>query len=327
MTEFDENVDVYGTSGADPFIRRNLRVSLDRGGKINVFNHNGSRVIEIDGEKGKLEIFQSDNPGDYAILRMNGGDGIIGLGGHGKDGTLNIYNKSSVSTIFINSGKASITLSDPSGRESILLDGTTGDLFLHDQEGKRSFALTSNTGGYAGMWIGGNAAPSEGPKAGKVFLRDSAGNDSIVLDGDSGDIVLNNADCAEEFDIINQNQVGPGTVLVIENEEKLRECNLAYDRRVAGVISGGGNYKPGILLGKKGFQDGRKPVALMGKVYCKVDANFAPINVGDMLTTSSTRGHAMKALDPALSFGAVLGKALQSLKKGKGLIPILITLH
>ena len=64
----------------------------------------------------------------------------------------------------------------------------------------------------------------------------------------------------------------------------------------------------------------------MGKVCCKADAQFGPIEVGDLLTTSPTPGHAMKASDPAKAFGAVIGKALGSLKAGTGLIPIIVAL-
>jgi hypothetical protein len=56
-----------------------------------------------------------------------------------------------------------------------------------------------------------------------------------------------------------------------------------------------------------------RPIALMGKVLCKVDATQAPINVGDLLTTSPTAGHAMKADNPEKAFGTVIGKALSSL--------------
>jgi hypothetical protein len=58
-----------------------------------------------------------------------------------------------------------------------------------------------------------------------------------------------------------------------------------------------------------------------------VDAQDAPISVGDLLTTSSRPGHAMKASDAVKAYGAVIGKALHSLTEGQGLIPILIALH
>lgn len=65
----------------------------------------------------------------------------------------------------------------------------------------------------------------------------------------------------------------------------------------------------------------------MAKVYCKVDARYAPIEVGDLLTTSPPTGHAMKVGDPLKAFGSVLCKALRPLETGQGLIPILIALQ
>ena len=76
-----------------------------------------------------------------------------------------------------------------------------------------------------------------------------------------------------------------------------------------------------------GHEVNRKPIALLGKVYCKADAGYAPIEVGDLLTTSATPGHAMKATDAVKAFGAVIGKALRPLKEGQGLIPIMIALQ
>ena len=65
----------------------------------------------------------------------------------------------------------------------------------------------------------------------------------------------------------------------------------------------------------------------MGKVFCKADADFGDIAAGDLLTTSSTRGHAMKASDRQRAFGAVIGKALGPLDVERGLIPVLVALR
>jgi hypothetical protein len=143
----------------------------------------------------------------------------------------------------------------------------------------------------------------------------------------AGDIILQNADCAEEFDIAGAEPIEPGTVMVLDEEGRLQPSQHAYDKRVAGVISGAGAYKPGIVLDKHPSQGNRAPVALVGKVFCKVDAHYAAIAVGDLLTTSPTPGHAMKAADPLHAFGAVLGKALQPLTQGQGCIPILVALQ
>ncbi|MEZ4869322.1 MAG: hypothetical protein R3C14_48820 [Caldilineaceae bacterium] len=143
----------------------------------------------------------------------------------------------------------------------------------------------------------------------------------------TGDIILQNADCAEDFDIETFDLAEPGTVMVLGEEGALQPSQHAYDKRVAGVVSGAGDYKPGIVLDKQHAQGNRKPIALLGKVFCKVDASYGAINVGDLLTTSPTTGHAMKANDPLQAFGAVVGKALRSLKEGQSLIPILIALQ
>jgi hypothetical protein len=146
----------------------------------------------------------------------------------------------------------------------------------------------------------------------------------VVTDGD---ITLANADCAEDFDVADEASAEPGTVMVLDDESKLRESVRPYDKRVAGVVSGAGNYKPGLVLDKQLSEGNRQPIALLGKVFCKVDAQFGSIEVGDLLTTSPTAGHAMRADDPFKAFGAVIGKALRPLPDGRGLIPILIALQ
>ena len=138
-----------------------------------------------------------------------------------------------------------------------------------------------------------------------------------------GDILLLNADIAEDFTVADF-ETEIGSVMIFGEAGALIPCNRDYDKKVVGVISGAGNYKPGIVLDKQKDLTNRLPIALMGKVYCKVDADICPIEIGDLLTTSSTTGSAMKALDPYKSFGTIIGKALMPLNSGKGLIPILV---
>lgn len=223
-----------------------------------------------------------------------------------------------------------IAIRDFNGKDSIFLDGLNGDLFIKDDAGRNAFALTSDAfdNNTAALWIG--APKNEGGKPGMIVMRDDKGRDSITLDGLKGDIFLNNADCAEEFDVDEQQEEGsiePGSVMVIDENGMLRPSLEAYDKRVVGVISGAGDFKPGIILDKKYSQNKRMPVALVGKVNCKVDASYSQIEVGDLLTTSFTPGHAMKGTNPSKSFGAVIGKALKGIESGKGLIPILIALQ
>jgi hypothetical protein len=141
------------------------------------------------------------------------------------------------------------------------------------------------------------------------------------------DVILVGGDCAEEFDVDDKESTDPGTVMVIDDGGSLKPSQQAYDKRVAGVISGAGDLRTGITLGKQKSNYNRLPLALTGKVYCKVDAEYSPIDVGDLLTTSSTIGHAMKVSDPIRSIGTIIGKALKPLEGGRGLIPILVALQ
>jgi len=142
--------------------------------------------------------------------------------------------------------------------------------------------------------------------------------------------ITGGSDLAEPFDIEGAGMVDPGTVLVIdaENEGKLKIAHKAYDRLVAGVVSGAGGVNPGLLMGQEGTAaNGASPVALTGRIYCQADASNGPIEPGDMLTTSEIPGHAMKVTDYDKAQGAILGKAMSSLEDGQGLVLILVTLQ
>ena len=162
-----------------------------------------------------------------------------------------------------------------------------------------------------------------------IRMFNADGDQTINIDGSMGDIKLIGGDTAEQFDIEDEDPVAPGSVMVIVSDGRLGTSRQPYDRRVAGVVSGAGSLRPGIVLGAltPANEHQRGSVALAGRVHCRVDATPAPIGVGDLLTTSTTPGHAMKASDSGRAFGAVLGKSLAALPSGLGLVPILVALQ
>ncbi len=166
-----------------------------------------------------------------------------------------------------------------------------------------------------------------GAGGGVIFVRNKANQPTITINGDDGDIILHNADCAEDFDVRDDAELAPGCVAILAEDGKLMESEQAFDDRVVGVVSGAGAYKPAFVLDRQECDRRRRPIALMGKVFCMVDAREHPIRPGDLLTTSSTRGHAMAVMraDRSRAQGAVLGKALAGLDGGCGLIPMLVS--
>jgi trimeric autotransporter adhesin len=123
----------------------------------------------------------------------------------------------------------------------------------------------------------------------------------------------------------------PGDVLVVSLDRPggVERCRRPYDGRVLGVYS----TRPGFLGADKGGATevlaGEVPVAVLGIVPVKVSAENGPIQPGDLLTTSSTPGHAMRCEGLERCFGRTLGKALEALPAGQsvGVIRMLVTLQ
>lgn len=157
-------------------------------------------------------------------------------------------------------------------------------------------------------------------------------NGTLDLQGDlnvSGDVFLQNrgGDIAEQFATGCVDLCDPGTVMAVNDDGQLIPCSEPYDHRVVGIVAGAGGLRPALTLRPDLPAATVLPVAMVGTAYCKVEADTHPIGVGDLLTTSSRAGHAMKAIDQSRSFGAVLGKALAALPQGQGIIPVLVTLQ
>jgi hypothetical protein len=145
---------------------------------------------------------------------------------------------------------------------------------------------------------------------------------SITIEGGS--------DLAEPFRFSKAKQpVVEGDVVVIDdaNPGQLTLTDQPYDTRVAGVVSGANGIHPGIQMHQDGLLGGGKNVALTGRVYVQADTSNGPIKPGDMLTTSGTPGRAMKVTDHGRAQGAILGKAMSSLKDGQGTVLVLVTLQ
>jgi hypothetical protein len=169
-----------------------------------------------------------------------------------------------------------------------------------------------------------------GPTAGR-FFGDVEVTGTLSVDHDvrvTGDVFLTGGkDVAEQFEVDPALQFTPGTLMVIGEQGSLVPCATAYDKRAVGVVSGGGALKPAMTLGPSPSTGATAAIALVGTAFCRATADETPIEPGDLLTSSDVSGHAMKASDPARSFGAVIGKALAPLRKGRELIPIIIALQ
>jgi hypothetical protein len=120
----------------------------------------------------------------------------------------------------------------------------------------------------------------------------------------------------------------PGDVLVVSRDgNSVEKTDEEYSSRIVGVYS----TRPAVLgsdkQGETRVDAVDIPVAITGIVPTKVSAKNGPIQVGDLLVTSATLGYAMKGSNRRRMSGAVVGKALESLQAGTGVIHVLVTLQ
>ncbi len=200
--------------------------------------------------------------------------------------------------------------------------------------------------GTAGVSVGGHGVYGQSDNAahaGGYFRNTAPGGDALRADGPvrvNGRTVTQvleitgGADLAEPFAMRDQHEIEPGSVMVISGEGTgtLELSTRAHDKRVAGIVSGAKGIQPGLRLrqedaGVVGGAGGRD-VALTGRVWCLCDATDAAVEQGDLLTTSAMPGHAMRVSDHDAATGAILGKAMSSLPRGKtGHVLVLVSLQ
>lgn len=192
---------------------------------------------------------------------------------------------------------------------------------------------------YIGLYVNGTTGDSAIRATDKIDIDPDwdggTGDDEVNILGTlkvNGDI-LNVPDLAEPFDLSDKDTLEEGDVVVIDSssEAVLKKNTKAYEVNVAGIISSVNSST--LVIGQRSDGTNDKPLALAGRVFCKVTTDNGPIEPGDLLTTSPTPGHAMKAKPigeingyPIYPQGCIVGKALEPLKEGKGKILVLVCL-
>jgi hypothetical protein len=108
-----------------------------------------------------------------------------------------------------------------------------------------------------------------------------------------------------------------------------RKSSSPYSTKVAGIIS----TSPGVILGNSfdeatdDWEDSRPVLAIAGRVPLQVTTENGPIQIGDLLVSSSAPGVAMKGSDPEACVGAVIGKAMEPLAEETGTIVVQVMLR
>jgi hypothetical protein len=188
--------------------------------------------------------------------------------------------------------------------------------------------------GYSGSGVGVRAQSESGvglvvsSETGNIV--DGYGNVGRTFHIDNNGTYTAGSDFAEALPASgNRTDYEPGDVLVVSIKPtgKVEKTGRPYDTRVVGIYS----TRPGMLGADKNgtsrVDADDVPVAIVGIVPTKVTAVNGRVRVGDLLTTSSTPGYAMRCADRVKCVGSVVGKAMEPLVGDKGVIRVLVMLR
>lgn len=334
-------------SDGDTGLRFRSQSSATSGGILTVHDSAGSTRIEALGVNGTLNF--SNEGSTQTTLQVTGDNGKLvaldrigianSVGANQLQSSLTSDNRGGlVRTRRSNGQESTLLLTDASGGGAMRMRDASGDLTVELEA-----ATTAGNGSRLQLReADGSLSVSMGAQGlgggGFLTLRDSAGNVVIELDASEGGNgvtrtqvleITGGSDLSERFDISPLSGVKPepGMLVSIDPNKPgdLIPSSTANDRKVAGVISGAGGVNPGMLMGQTGsIADGHHPVALSGRVYCRV---VGPVEPGDLITTSTTPGHGVRVEDHAAASGAIIGKAMTSNPSGQGLVLVLVSLQ
>jgi hypothetical protein len=332
----------------------------DGGGIVALIRGDGNSgmTLEAGGGAGAVLHMRNLTASTNTITMVGGGDGDGGKVSlaNGQEQNLETVSLDASGSTASRGAKLTLrNLNPPIAHDTIVLDagdGTnSGEIILANSGGLENVRIGARgpTGGYGGdlQLFNPNADSPESPtvalnaspNGGLLTLFKNDNSVAIQLDGSIGNarfagvvtvcdlVEVGGCDVAEAFDFSDRETVAPGMVMVIDSEKAghLKLSTNAYDSTVAGIISGAGNLQPGMSLGRRADGTNDLPIALSGRVYCYVEATENAIEVGDLLTTSSIPGHAMKAADRSRAFGTIVGKAMEPLARGqRGLILVFV---
>jgi len=278
-------------------------------------------------------VFIVTNASGYPLLFVNGSSGGVSIG-----------TKHTAPRGFIVNWTGSVASTEYLPSSVYALDGGLGFGYYVNAQGVAQEARVRGTN-HLNLSLGTTTYPQAlyiVDNTGRVGIGTTRPNNNLQVIGTgnfSGNLYAGSCAGTDKLcsdiseTIASSSKLEPGDVVVIDTiaNSHIKKSTESYDTKVAGIVSS----SPAIvlkgdqaLLGNEVFDyKDDVPLALAGRVPVKATTENGAIKPGDLLTTSSTPGHAMRCDDKLKCIGAIVGKALEPLDSGQGKITALVTLQ
>ena len=225
-------------------------------------------------------------------------------------------------------GHGSMKLYNDTGDYTVLLGsgegGDAGFVGTYGRDGQELFAATSHAGSGAAHVVLNNSAGRR-----RLAMTTNSNDDAVLWlfnhDGKVVEVLGGGGDLAEAVRPSPGVELRPGMVVRAVGADAdgplVVPADSVADPRVLGILSGAGDLQPAMTFNRTRVAN-EQAIALAGQVYCLVETRGEPIRPGDLLVSSDTPGHARRADAGTAPQGAVLGKAVEGLAAGTGLIRV-----
>ena len=344
----DPTNDFLGTTDGEPLVIRTNSAEamrVDTGGRVGVGTTNPEVKLQVRGDRIRLQSADRQRRVD---LRADGA--ALDLESVG-------------AALFINNTNQTTCINPREGAVGI---GTDDPLFkLHVVGANFAAAISADSpNGLSAI-----SAIARGPQTVGLFAR-SQQETAVAAQSNQGTFIFTGADGASRrFAVVRAtgavladgphtgpadyaemlpasgiaSDFEPGDVLIIGPDGRMAKAESPYAQNLAGVYSSAPGFVADMRITERGIEayDEPKaeddelwlPVTLMGVAPVKVTAENRSVSPGDLLTTSTTLGHAMRAEPTVVNniaiypTGTILGKAMEPLDRGSGSIRVLVTLR
>ena len=294
----------------------NAKFEEDGTGNTELLIAGSSRITNSDtAEWGKLRYISGASP--YFEVYSQQGDTVLGISGNVGIGTTSpseklevIGNFSIPGTLFVDNESGRVGIGTTSPAEKLHVIGNVNV----------SGMIEANTINATERFVANNTLFVNNSMVG-IGIDNPTHVLHVVGDANiTGNLYLgkNLTDLAEY--IFSEGDVEPADIVVISDYMKVKKSYKPYDKKAIGVIS---TEPAAVFGGGKGDVE----LAISGRVPVKATNENGAIEPGDLLTTSSTPGHAMKCTSIGKCFGNIIGKALTRLEGEKGTVIMIVMLN